>query len=118
MQQVMDLLYQHERLTAAEMEELLPGKPSNSTVRSHLRVLEERGLVTHRDADGKFVFSAANPRPLAARNALERLVDTFFAGSAEAVVAALLDSRDQNLSEEELDRIAERIEAAKQGDRK
>ena len=113
MQQVMDLLYQHESLTAVEMENLLPGKPSNSTVRSHLRVLEERGLVSHKEDGAKFVFFASNPRPQAATSALQKLVNTFFGGSAEAAMAALLSSRDQNLSQTELDRMANMIEVAK-----
>ena len=113
MQQVMDLLYQHESLTAVVMEDLLPGKPSNSTVRSHLRVLEERGLVSHKEDGSKFVFFATNPRPQAATTALQKLVNTFFGGSAEAAMAALLSSRDQNLSQTELDRMAEMIEVAK-----
>jgi predicted transcriptional regulator len=113
MQQVIDLLYQHESLTAVELENLLPGRPNNSTVRSHLRVLEERGLVSHKEDGSRFVFFATNPRPQAAKTAIQKLVDTFFAGSAEAAVAALLSSRDQNLSQIELERIAEMIEVAK-----
>ena len=91
----------------------LPGNPHYSTVRTQLRVLEEKGHVTHEEEGVRYVYMPAMPRRAARKSALRHLVDTFFDGSAEQVVAAVLGGEGARLSEEELDRIAELIEKAK-----
>lgn len=116
MQQVMEVLYREGKVTATDLEQMLPGNPTNSTVRSHLRVLEQRGHVGHEEVEGKFIYFATHTRPAAAKSALQKLLDIFFGGSAEAAVAALLDRRDRNLTDEELERIGALIEAAKKGE--
>ena len=109
----MDILYRRGRATAAEVMADLPGKPRYSTVRTQLRVLEEKGHVPH-DEDGvRYVYMPAIPRRAARKSALRHVVDTFFDGSAEQVVAAVLGGEGAKLSEEELDRIADLIDKAK-----
>ena len=91
----------------------LPGTPHYSTVRTQLRVLEEKGHVTHEEDGVRYVYMPALPRKAARKSALRHLVDTFFDGSAEQVVAAVLGGEGAKLSEDELDRIAKLIDNAK-----
>jgi predicted transcriptional regulator len=116
--QIMDVLYRRERATAAEVMEDLPGDSSYSTVRTQLRVLEEKGHVRHEVDGPRFVYVPALPRRAARKTALRHLVDTFFDGSSEKVVAALLGGEAARLSEEELQRIAELVsKTRKEGSR-
>ena len=111
--QIMDILYRRGRATATEVMDELPGGPHYSTVRTQLRVLEEKGHVTHEEQGLKYVYVPATPRRAARKSALRHLVDTFFDGSAEQVVAAVLGGEGAKLSDEELNRIAELVERAK-----
>jgi predicted transcriptional regulator len=110
--QIMDILYRRGRATAAEVMQDLPGTPSYSTVRTQLRVLEEKGHVRHGEEGQKYVYAAAVPRHAARRSALRHLVNTFFEGSAEKAVTALVGDA-ARLSPEELDRIAALIDKAR-----
>jgi predicted transcriptional regulator len=107
--QIMDILYRRGRATAGDVMADLPGSPSDSTVRTQLRVLEGKGHVRHEDDGVRYVYAPAVPRRAARRSALRHLVDTFFDGSAEQAVAAMLGGEGTRLSEEELERIAELI---------
>ncbi|SRR5260221_6650509 len=111
--QIMDILYKRGRATAAEVMALLSGEPSYSTVRTQLRVLEEKGHVSHQEDGIRFVYVPAVPRRAARKSALRHLVDTFFDGSAAQVVAAVLGGEGTRLSDEELNRIAELVAKAK-----
>jgi predicted transcriptional regulator len=111
--QIMDILYRRGRATAGEVMEDLSGDPSYSTVRTQLRVLEEKGHVRHEEEGLRYVYSPAVPRHAARKSALRHLVDTFFDGSAEKTVAALLGGEGSRLSDEELDRIAGLIAKAR-----
>ena len=111
--QIMDSLYRRGRATAAEVQADLPGRPSDSTVRTQLRVLENKGHVRHETEGQRYVYLPAVPRHAARRSALRHLVDTFFDGSAEKVVGALLGADAGKLSDAELARIAELIERAR-----
>jgi len=111
--QIMDILYRRGRATAAEVNQDLPGEPHYSTVRTQLRVLEEKGHVKHAEEGLRYVYMPAVPRRAARKSALKHLVDTFFDGSAENAVAALLGGEGARVSEAELDRIAELIAKAK-----
>ena len=111
--QIMDILYKRGRATANDVLEELPGNSHYSTVRTQLRVLEEKGHVTHEEAGVRYVYMPAVPRRAARKSALRHLVDTFFDGSAEQVVAAVLGGEGARLSDEELDRIAELVDKAK-----
>ena len=104
--QIMDVLYKLEQATVAEVLSKLTDKPSYSTVRAQLRVLEEKGHVRHEEHGLRYVYVPTVSRDIARRSALRHLVETFFEGSAENVVAALLGGEVSRISKEELDRIA------------
>ena len=91
--QIMDILYRRGRATAAEVMSDLSGEPNYSTVRTQLRVLEDKGDVRHEEEGLRYVYSPAVPRRTARKSALRHLVDTFFDGSAEQVVGACLAER-------------------------
>src|SRR5213595_2662615 len=88
--QIMDILYRRGRATAGQVMEDLSGKPSYSTVRTQLRVLEEKGHVRHEEHGLRYVYTPTVPLDIARRSALRHLVETFFEGSAENLVATLL----------------------------
>ena len=111
--QIMDALYRRGRATAAEVMRDLPGDPSYSTVRAQLRVLEDKGHVKHDEEGLRYVYAPAVPRHAARKSALRHLVETFFDGSAENVVAAILGNEAATLSDEELDRIADLLDQAR-----
>jgi predicted transcriptional regulator len=112
--QIMDFLYQNGRATAAEVQANLPDPPSYSAVRAMLRVLEEKGHVRHQQDGPRYVYVPSVARERAKRSALRHVVRTFFDGSPEEVVAALLDDRSAKLSDDELDRLARLIARARQ----
>jgi predicted transcriptional regulator len=116
--QIIDVLYRRGRATAAEVMADLPGDPSYSTVRTQLRVLEAKGHVRHEDDGQRYVYSPAVPRGTVRRSALKHLVETFFDGSVEQTVAALLGADAARLSEAELERIADLIEKARKEGRR
>jgi len=111
--QIMDILYRRGRATAADVMDELPGEPSYSTVRTQLRILEGKGHVKHEEEGLRYIYSAAVPRRAARKSAMRHLVDTFFGGSTENIVSALLGVEGSRLSEPELDRIAALIEKAR-----
>lgn len=115
--QIMDIVYRKGEVSAREVQDELPDAPSYSSVRALIRILEEKGHLIHREDGVRYLFSATVPRDQARASAMQRMMSTFFEDSAEKAVAALLDLSAGNLSEGELDRIARRIEAAKEGER-
>jgi len=114
--QIMDVLYELGRATSAEVRERLPDPPSYSAVRAMLRILEDKGHLRHEQEGPRYVFFPAVPRETARESALRRVVRTFFDGSAEGAMTALLDLGVEDLDEEALRRLADRIaEARKEG---
>jgi predicted transcriptional regulator len=114
--QIMDVIYRRSQATAAEVLEDLPDPPSYSAVRAMLRVLEEKGHLRHEQEGPRYVFLPTVPRDQARRSALQQLVHTFFDGSTEQAMAALLDQSDRSLSDAELARLARLIaQARKEG---
>jgi len=111
--QIMDVLYRRERATAGEVMAELPGSPNYSTVRTQLRVLEEKGHVRHEERGLRYVYMPAVPRRAARKSALKHLVETFFDGSAEQVVAAVLGGEASRLSDDDLQRIADLVAKAR-----
>lgn len=109
--EIMDILYRRGRATAHEVLEDLADPPSYSAVRALLRLLEERGHVKHTLDGQRYVYAPAVARSDARKSALSHLVKTFFGGSVEDAVAALVDR--SKLSREELDRLSDIIERAK-----
>ena len=115
--QIMDILFRRGRATAGEVMGELPGDPSYSTVRTQLRVLEEKGHVRHEEQGLRYVYVPVVPRHAARKSALRHLVDTFFDGSAEKVVAALLGAEGARFSKDELQRIADLVAKARKDER-
>jgi predicted transcriptional regulator len=111
--QIMDILYQRGRASASEIHEALPDRPTYSAVRAKLRVLEEKGHVRHEEAALRYVYLPTVARDTARKSALRHLVSTFFEGSVEQAVAALIDLSAAKLSQEDLDRISGLIEQAR-----
>jgi BlaI family transcriptional regulator, penicillinase repressor len=111
--QIMDILYRRGRATAAEVMKELPGDPNYSTVRTQLRVLEDKGHVHHEEQGLRYIYIPAVPRRAARKSALRHLVNTFFEGSTEKAVAALLGGEGTRLSDEELERFAALIAKAR-----
>jgi BlaI family transcriptional regulator, penicillinase repressor len=109
--QVMDILFRRGKCTADEVLEELPDPPSYSAVRALLTTLEQKELVNHTKDSRRYVYQPTVPEKRAKRTALKQLMATFFDGSAEKLVASLLDPKDQNLSKEEIDRIRKLIDA-------
>lgn len=114
--QIMAIVYELGRAAAAEVRERMPDPPSYSAVRAMLRILEEKGHIRHEQDGPRYVFLPTVPREQASENALRRLVRTFFGGSPEGAMAALLDLESDRLDEEALQRLAERIEDARRED--
>jgi BlaI family transcriptional regulator, penicillinase repressor len=116
--QIMDILFRRGRATANDVMSELPGEPSYSTVRTQLRVLEDKGHVRHEEEGLRYVYVPVVARHTARKSALRHLLDTFFDGSSEKAVAALLGGEATRLSDEELERIEELIaKARKDGQR-
>src|SRR5713226_6820399 len=111
--QIMDILYRRGRATAGEVMAELIGDPSYSTVRTQLRVLEEKGHVHHEEHGLRYVYMPAVPRHAARKSALRHLVDTFFDGSSEQAVAALLGGEATRLTDNDLKRIADLVTKAR-----
>lgn len=109
--QILDVLFAHGRCTAAEVQAALPEAPSYSAVRALLRILEGKGLIKHEQDGPRYVYLTAIPRDTAKRSALKHLVRTFFDGSTEEAVAALLDTSSTDLSSDQLDRLQALIDA-------
>jgi BlaI family transcriptional regulator, penicillinase repressor len=111
--QMMDILYQRGRATAAEVHELLPDPPSYSAVRAKLRVLEEKGHIRHEAQATRYVYSPVVARDRAKESALRHLLSTFFDNSAEQAMTALLALRPGKFSRERLDELSRLIDQAK-----
>ncbi|MBV8841200.1 MAG: BlaI/MecI/CopY family transcriptional regulator [Bryobacterales bacterium] len=112
--QIMDILYQRGKSSAMEVREAMPDPPSYSAVRAMLRILEEKGHVKHQAEGLKYVYLPTVAREKAKRSAVKHLMETFFKDSPEQVMAALLDVSSTRLTREELERMAEMIERAKE----
>jgi predicted transcriptional regulator len=109
--QIMDVLIARGRAPATEIQAAIPDPPGYSAVRATLRIMEEKGHIRHEQQGASYVYLPKVAPERAKRSALRHMLDTFFNGSPEQVMAALLDSKP---SEEELGRIAAMIEAARQ----
>jgi len=111
--QIMEVIYRRGSATVSEVRAELPDPPSYSAVRATLRILEEKGLLRHRQDGPRYVFRPTTPRGKARERALSQLLRTFFDDSPEEAVAALLDLSREDLSQDELDRIARLIDDAR-----
>jgi len=114
--QIMDVVYRLGKAAVNDVLERLPDPPSYSAVRALMRILEEKGHLKHEQDGPRYVYIPTVPRDAAQGAALSHMVRTFFGGSTEAAVAALLELPEHGLSENELSRLSSLIdEARKQG---
>lgn len=111
--QIMDVIFQLGEATVGEVLEQLPDPPSYSSVRTIIRKIEAKGLLTHRQDGKRYVYRAKQSRETASRTALQKLMDVFFSGSAPDTVAAIMDVSLKTLDQEDLDRMAKIIEQAR-----
>jgi predicted transcriptional regulator len=111
--QILDILYERGEATAADVQAALPEPPSYSAVRALLRILEEKGHVRHKQDGPRYVYLPTIARDNAKRSALRHVLKTFFDGSAEQAISALLDESSSKLSSAELDRLARLIDTAR-----
>lgn len=111
--QIMDFLYEHGRASVAEVMDGIADPPSYSAVRAMLRTLEEKGRVSHIEDGRAYIYQPTIRKDAARQGALSHLLKTFFDGSTEQAVAALLDLKGPRLSQAELDRVADLVEQAK-----
>jgi BlaI family transcriptional regulator, penicillinase repressor len=107
--QIMDVVYKYGQATAAEVLDNMPKPPSYSAVRAMLRILEDKGFLKHKQDGPRYVYSPTIHRDKARRSALRHLVETLFQGSTVDTAATLLDMSGSELSESELDRLADVI---------
>ena len=110
----MDIVYAAGEASAAQVLDAMSDPPSYSTVRKLLMILVEKGHLKHRRQDGKYFYQPTKPRGKAGKSAMARVLETFYEGSLEKAVAAMLQGRDANVSDEELNRLSRLIEDARQ----
>ena len=111
--QIMDVIHQLGAATVSEVLEQLADPPSYSSVRTMIRLLEAKGLLSHRQDGKRYVYKATQSREAASRSALRKLMDVFFAGSATDAVAAILDVSSDSIDSADLDRMAKLIKHAR-----
>ena len=114
----MQILYRRGQATAAEVLEELLDPPSNATVRTILRVLEQKGHVKHEYDGPRFLYSPRVSRERAKRSAAKNLLSTFFDGSLEKAMVTLLDVSSAGLSDEDFDRMEALIQQSRSRKRK
>jgi predicted transcriptional regulator len=113
--QIMDIVYGRGKATATDVLADMPDPPSRASVRTLLRILEDKGHLKHRARGREFVYEPVRPRTRVGRSALRRVLETFYDGSLEQAVAALLADRQWGLTEEQLNRLARLIRQARRG---
>jgi predicted transcriptional regulator len=111
--QIMDVVYARGEASAADVHAGLPDPPSYSAVRALLAILVEKGHLRHRSEQGRYIYAPTRPRALVGRSALRRVLDTFYEGSLEKAVAALLSGADGRLAPDELQRLGKLIQQAR-----
>jgi BlaI family transcriptional regulator, penicillinase repressor len=115
-QQIMEAVYAKGEVTVAEVFAVIPDAPSYNTIRNLMSILENKGHLTHREEGIRYIYTATQPRTVAAKSALARVVETFFGGSVEQTVTALLSSDEFRLSDAETERIAALLDAARKAE--
>jgi predicted transcriptional regulator len=116
--EIMDIAHRLGRVSVSDVQTALSGQPAYSTVRAQLRVLEEKGHLRHEEEQLRYVYLPAVPAHQVRRSAVKHLIDTFFEGSPEKVVEALVGRDGRGLTDEQLDRIAQLIERARRDGRR
>jgi BlaI family transcriptional regulator, penicillinase repressor len=112
--QIMDVIYRDGKASATDVLEKLPDPPGYSAVRATLRILEQKGHLRHVADGNRYLYLPTVPAERARRSALRNLLQTFFEGSPEKAVAVLLDMSREELAPDELDRLAQLINQARE----
>lgn len=112
--QIMEIVYRRGNVSASDVQKDLPDSPSYSTVRALLRILEEKGQLKHKVHGQKYIYSPTVSKGKAIKNALENILETFFNNSVENAVSALINENKSRISKNELDRLSELIEKARE----
>ncbi len=110
--QIMDILYRNGKGSVAEVQDEIDDKISYSTVRALLRILEEKGYLVHDEKGRKYIYKPVISKKKAVKNAIDRLLKTFFNNSVEEAITALLEFDQQNLTESDFERLYKMIEKA------
>lgn len=111
--EVLEAVHRLGKASADEIREAMTKPPSNSAVRTHLRILEEKGHVRHEKQGRKFLYAPTETTEVAGRKALRHLLKTFFSGTPEKAVATLLNETASDLSKENLDQLDALIQQAR-----
>lgn len=111
--QIMDIIYTRSQATVAEVHQAMGGQPSYSAVRALMGILETKGHLRHRAEGNRYVYLPTRSRHKASKSAARRLVETFFGGSTEKAVAALLEVSESHLDDQEIERLVKLIENAR-----
>src|SRR5476651_829928 len=112
LQQIMDLAFEKGPISASDLEKQLPGAPANSTVRTQLRQLEERGLLRHYEEDGRFLYMPTATPQSAARVAMKKFLRSYFKDSLELAFATLISAKDADIDDAEFERLHKIIDEA------
>ncbi|MEO8575503.1 MAG: BlaI/MecI/CopY family transcriptional regulator [Gemmatimonadales bacterium] len=111
--QIMDIVYRRGSATAADVTADLPDPPTSTAVRTMLRILENKGHLTHVQDGVRYLYRAVVDRDKARESMIGHMIKTFFNGSAEQAMATLIDRAGSDLNDEELARLAGMIEKAR-----
>lgn len=115
--QIMEIVYRHGEVDAYQVQAEMDDAPSYSSVRTFLKILHEKGYLTYHKRGPRFVYAPTTPTAEAADSMIRKVVDTFFGGSLEHAMTALLKSRGRQTSDAELDQLTVLIERAKEENR-
>lgn len=115
--QVMEILHRRGESTVTEIMQTMPDPPTYSAVRSILRILGEKELITHKEDGPRYVYLPSKPTDKARDDMLAHVVRTYFAGSPEQAVTALLRLSDADVSDAEVERLRQKIRAARISER-
>jgi len=107
--QIMDIVYAHGEASVNEVLAEIQKPPSYSAIRALMRILEDKGHLKHRTQGIKYLYYPSRARAVAAKAAMQRVLATFFGGSVDAAVVALLGASDKKLSSQELDKLAKLV---------
>lgn len=116
--EIMDVVHSLNEATATEIRERMIDPPANAAVRTHLRILEEKGYLSHRQDGKRYVYRAKKSKLRSGRSALDRVLSVYFGASLEKAVAAHLADPSADVSEEELDALDQLIREARKQNRR
>ena len=111
--QILDVLYELGKASAADIHAAIPNPPTYTAIRTHLTNLEEKGQVKFEKDGARYIYQPTVPKDEVARSMMDSLVKTFFENNLELVVASLIDREESHISEEQLDRLAAIIDQAR-----